>query len=461
VLDALVREHLQQHSDDPEKSLAAVGSLGSIRGELEQVADPDVQASLAHDAAPPDGADLGTTIDYSVGRPTSAGQRFRVLRPHARGGLGQVFVAKDDELHREVALKEILAEHADVPQHRARFLLEAEVTGRLEHPGIVPVYGLGAYPDGRPFYAMRLIRGESLKDAISRFHQAGVAGRSPGERSLALRQLLGRFVAVCNAVAYAHSRGILHRDLKPSNVMLGPNGETLVVDWGLAKVAGRPEGVPASEERTLRPASGSGVTPTQTGQAVGTPQYMSPEQASGKLDRLGPASDIYSLGAILYFLLTGQTPLEGYPVGEVLQRAQRGAFSPPRQVQREVPAALEAVCLQAMALQPERRYPTARALADDVEHWLADEPIARYREPWLVRLARWGRRHRPMVAAAAALLLTRLLRVAYAAPIVGGCYRVGGEFLRALAPAELEQLLQCPGAGELTESALPDRHHQG
>jgi serine/threonine protein kinase len=139
-----------------------------------------------------------------------------------------------------VALKEIQERYADDPPSRARFLLEAEVTGGLEHPGVVPVYGLGVYPDGRPFYAMRLIKGDSLKEAIKRFHAADGSGRDPGERRLALRGLLRRFIDVCNAVAYAHSRGVLHRDLKPGNVMLGPYGETLVVDWGLARVVGRP-----------------------------------------------------------------------------------------------------------------------------------------------------------------------------------------------------------------------------
>src|SRR5262249_10943107 len=154
----------------------------------------------------------------SVGAPTSAGLRFRILRPHAKGGLGQVSVALDQELHREVALKEIQEHHADDRDSRARFLIEAEITGGLEHPGVVPVYGLGHYGDGRPYYAMRFIRGDSLKDAIEQFHRADQPGRDPGERTLALRGLLRRFVDVCKAVAYAHSRGVLHRDLKPGNV---------------------------------------------------------------------------------------------------------------------------------------------------------------------------------------------------------------------------------------------------
>ncbi len=161
--------------------------------------------------------------------------RFVPLRPHARGGLGEVFVARDGELGREVALKAIQARFADDVHNQARFVREAQITGNLEHPGIVPVYGLGRAPDGRPYYAMRFIVGESLDAAIERFHGADKPGRDPGERSVALLHLLNRFKAVCHAVDYAHSRGVLHRDLKPSNVMLGPHGETLVVDWGLAK----------------------------------------------------------------------------------------------------------------------------------------------------------------------------------------------------------------------------------
>src|SRR5262249_43424501 len=153
------------------------------------------------------------------------------------------------------------------------------ITGGLEHPGVVPVYGLGTYHDGRPYYAMRFIRGDSLQDATRRFHDADKPGRDPGQRALELRQLLGRFVDVCNALASAHRRGVRHRDLKPGNVMLGPYGETLVVDWGLAKPVGRPEGASGSAEVTLRPPSVGGSSPTQLGSALGTPAYMSPEQA--------------------------------------------------------------------------------------------------------------------------------------------------------------------------------------
>ena len=166
LLDALVVAHLKQHDDDPQKSLAAVSSVSSVRNDLQMIADANVQASLMQLGA----VDPYATRSPTVGTPTSSGTRFRILRPHAKGGLGEVFVAQDEELHREVALKEIQDRHADNQDSRTRFLLEAEITGGLEHPGIVPVYGLGQYADGRPFYAMRFIRGDSLKEAIDRFH---------------------------------------------------------------------------------------------------------------------------------------------------------------------------------------------------------------------------------------------------------------------------------------------------
>ena len=164
-----------------------------------------------------------------------------------------MFVARDEELRREVALKLIQEQYAGDTDSRDRFLFEAEITGRLEHPGVIPVYGLGVDGNGRPYYAMRFIRGESLKESIARFHRADGPAREPGERSLALRELLGRFIDVCNTIAYAHGRGVLHRDLKPANVMLGDYGETLVVDWGLAKIAGRPDGEPHAEDGSLEP----------------------------------------------------------------------------------------------------------------------------------------------------------------------------------------------------------------
>jgi serine/threonine-protein kinase len=413
LVEALVQKHLELHGQDPQQSLASVAVPTTVCQGLRNIADVDVQASVDSAGFGQD-ADPGATGLHpsppQVAEPNqlrpqaaAAGMRYRVLRPHARGGLGEVFVAEDTELERQVALKEIREHRAHEPQSRSRFLLEAKITGGLEHPGIVPVYGRGQYDDGRPYYAMRFIQGETLKEAISRFHAADTHGREPGERTLALRKLLSQFVAVCNAVAYAHSRGVLNRDIKDDNIMLGKFGETLVIDWGLAKVVGRKEGAEGGEG-TLRPAQEE--LATRIGTVLGTPAYMSPEAATGRLDLMGPASDIYSLGATLYKLLTGKVPIPGADPDEVLGKASRGEWLPPRLVKKEVPAALDAICRKAMARRPENRYASALELAAELEHWLADEPVAVYPERWPTRLGRWSRRHKAIVSAAVALLLT-------------------------------------------------------
>lgn len=454
LLQRLTERYLKRHDDDPQKSLAALSSLGPLRTQLQQLGDDDIEASVrmlagrspGDDASHPE-SDLESTFVPS----NSADTRFRILRPHARGGLGEVYVARDKELNREVALKEIKDQFADDPDSRSRFVLEAEVTGGLEHPGIVPVYGLGQYEDGRPYYAMRFIKGDSLKEAIDQFHAPSrrslspeierEGGRRPDERagkntvgherqchvgvrpgydSLAFRKLLGRFIDVCQAISYAHSRGVLHRDLKPGNIMLGKYGETLVVDWGLAKVRDRDDASRCDDEATLRPSSGSGVTPTMFGSAIGTPAYMPPEQVAGRLGDLGPASDVYSLGATLYHLLTGQSPFRSGDRGAVLKDVQAGRFSTPRAVRFEVPQPLEAVCLKAMALKPCDRYSSPQLLADDIEHYLADEPVSAFPEPVTVRARRWVRKHQTLTVTSAAVVLVSAIGLGTISTIISG-----------------------------------------
>jgi tetratricopeptide (TPR) repeat protein len=240
-----------------------------------------------------------------------------------------------------------------------------------------------------------------LKEAIDRFHKDDTPTRDPGERNLQLRHLLERFVDVCQAIAYAHSRGIVHRDLKPGNIMLCKYGETLVVDWGLAKPIAEKEktGKDDAEQRRVTLSGSACTSPTLMGAAVGTPQFMSPEQAAGQLDKLGPASDVYSLGATLYSLLTGVVPISDRDLATLLNRVQKGDIAPPRSIKPNIPRPLEAICMKAMALKPEDRYPGAKELADDIERWFGDEPVTAYREPWPARAARWMRKNPAVVAA--------------------------------------------------------------
>lgn len=389
----------------------------------------------------PNTASFYEAIDPIVASGEHLSLRYTRTRLHAQGGVGQIWLARDTMLGREVALKELKPEQIDNPLIRDRFVDEARITGQLEHPGIVPIYELARHTvDQRPYYTMKFVRGRTLSRAIREYHERRSTG-IPVE--LEFRSLLDAFVDVCNAVAYAHARGIVHRDLKGQNVMLGDFGEVLVLDWGLAKPfalgaqppsfdGNSPDPSPGSSPSRngkdlvdTRPTSGDGPTrslkldsfreATLEGQILGTPAYMPPEQAHGRLDDVGPWSDVYSLGAVLYEILTGNWPYSGCnTTAELLKNVRQGKLTPPRQVNPAVPAALEAVCLKAMSYSPSNRYPEASGLAEDVRRWLADEPLSAYPDPWTTRLARWARRHRSAVVAAAAVLALGLPGLALA-----------------------------------------------
>lgn len=318
-------------------------------------------------------------IEKAVGR-SYATDRFSMESLHAEGGLGNVWLAHDHELNRTVALKEIKNKFANHTDLEFRFHQEAAITGMLDHPGVVPVHSKGEFRDGRPYYTMRMVRGKSLNERIKEFHQC----QKPKKYQPEFRRLLQHLVNTCKTIEFAHSRGVIHRDIKPGNIMIGEYGESLVVDWGLAKVLTTPvsQGL---ENKHIAGSCLENSKSTLAGQIIGSPAFMSPEQANGDAAKVGIASDIYSLGATLYFLVANQ-PRVLDPTWDPM-RSKIG-MSLSRQIKP-----LLSICAKAMAWQPNDRFVSARAIAEAIECFLDDSPVTTYAESKVETLERLVRRN--------------------------------------------------------------------
>ncbi|MCC6998297.1 MAG: protein kinase [Deltaproteobacteria bacterium] len=357
--------------------------------------------------------------------PTIDPARYSFGEEYGRGGLGRVMRATDLQLGRPVAIKELLVPRTDL---EGRFLREAIITARLQHPGIVPVYEAGRWPSGEPFYAMRSIPGRSLDAALDEAHSL--------DDRLAL---LPRVLAAARAIAYAHNEAVIHRDLKPSNIMLGPFGETVVIDWGLAKVIGTPDApLPASlpprapdpadpssaASAASAPAAGPSTTPslpprpdgprpadlatpevdaTRFGSVMGTPCFMAPEQARG--EPADARADVYALGAILYMLLGGKAPYYGLDADGVIAAVATRPPQPLAELAPDVAPELLALVDKAMAHEPDARYPDADAFAGDLERYTTGQLVGAHRYGLMQLFGRFVRRHLPTVIATASLLV--------------------------------------------------------
>ena len=399
-----------------------------------------------------------------------AGEGFEALRQLAKGGMGTVMEARDLSLHRTVAMK--VLHQTSARQAHSRFNREALVLARLAHPNIVPIHSMGRDADGRPFYTMKLVRGVTLQAVLDELRK----GSEPTLKRYPLTELLGIFLKVGQAVAFAHSCGVIHRDLKPENIMVGEFGEVLVMDWGLAKVAGEVRS-PADETKLGVREFGDEGAPGHAGEltfdgaVLGTPQFMSPEQASGRITEMDTRSDIFSLGAILYAILTLRPPVRGRNLREVLAKVRSGDIEPPAhynaaddpptehnvsvdessaQLRKthglphcpdgRVPEALSAVTMRAMALQAGNRYQTVLELLADVEAYLGGfstsvEDVGVLGQLWLLM-----RRHRVV---SALLVVMLLLTAGFVAKVIAS----ESKARKALAESRIA----------LADSALRDR----
>lgn len=397
-----IGRYLAAHEADPDFRDRLAAELRALDDEYRRIQALPTKALL--DSARPASADgppdlRAATADTAAQLPRRGVMLMAGLddlRFHARGGLGEIYRARDVGLHRDVAVK-FVRSGLGGEDSQARFVVEAEITGRLDHPGVVPVYGLGQGPDGRPFIAMRFIEGRTLTAAIDEFHATRHA--SAAERRRELNRLLTHLIAACNTVAYAHSRGILHRDIKPDNIMIGRFSETLVVDWGLAVPITRDERARSSGEQTMHLSADSGGS-TSSRLAAGTIGYVSPEATRDGQPDIDARSDVYGLGATLFHVLTGQRSVQGPPDSRVVAAIRAGDFPSPRDISPHVPRQLDAVCRVAMATLPPDRYSTPLDLAADLEAYIADEPVSVLRQTIVDRVRRAARSNRVAVATA-------------------------------------------------------------
>jgi tetratricopeptide (TPR) repeat protein/serine/threonine protein kinase len=401
----------------------------------------ELKSADLRDATTQSGASTrtGSTGGFTERVRTGNVVKYLPERELGRGGMGVVLSVRDNDLRREVAMKVVRSDRVRPGTESGdlalrRFVEEAQITGQLEHPNIVPVHELGADAQGRIFFTMKLVRGKPLSQVIRELR----LGDPATEAEYPLDRLLQVFMKVCDAIAFAHAHNVVHRDLKPDNIMIGRFGEALVMDWGLARLLDHPEhgAEPAGIETDSRAASESGrrtgpSVHSMEGTIAGTPAYMAPEQARGEISRIDQRTDIFALGAILYEILVLRPPYTAEGGTQIIEQAARGQMLTPFERVAEdeqlrarlsrlpggrIPPELAAIAMHALAANRDERYPTARALKEDVENYIAGRPVSVHRDVLTVRVAKWVRRHPTLSissAAAAAVLLVAVATIMF------------------------------------------------
>ncbi|MCK4665828.1 protein kinase [Candidatus Dependentiae bacterium] len=403
-IENIVELQLEDNENDLNKALDSIGGLEvvhkSFAGSIVVTESGEVLPSIGGTQEPTDTVsaqdDLTNDEKLTIEQPG----RYTIKGEQGRGGIGKVLVAFDSHLGREIAVKELIAFDEGLNKDQptpisktaamvARFLTEARITGQLEHPSIVPVYEIGKKSDGKIYYTMKLVKGETLADKLA--NEKDLAGRL---------KYLDNFVDLCNAIAYAHSRGVIHRDIKPQNVMIGEFGETVVLDWGLAKVKGHTDessGKLKLEIEALKESSGFKTIP---GRALGTPSYMPPEQAEGLLDEIDEQSDVYSLGAVLYEILTGQPPHTGETVYEIMSKVIDEEPKKLIDINKDLPADLVAICEKALYKKKKKRYANALNLSEDIKNFMTGSMVSAYQYNPIEKLKKWAKKNKPVVITA-------------------------------------------------------------
>ncbi len=392
----------------------------------------------------------------------AARRRYTTESELGRGGMGIVLRTRDNDLRRQVAMKVIRRERLTPGTVEGvtvlrRFIEEAQITGQLEHPNIVPVHELGADAQGRPYFTMKMVKGRPLSEVLRGLRRMDARF----VRDYPLDRLLQVFLKVCDALSFAHAHRVIHRDLKPDNIMLGDFGEVVVMDWGLARVLDAPgdDTAPVETDNSSRKAAGEYEPSSHSmeGAVAGTPSYMAPEQARGQLSRLDQRTDVFALGALLYDMLVLRPPYRGQNSTELLEFASRAEITDPvrrldedpelRQARARlpggrVPPELAAIAMHALAEQPERRYQSAREMAADVENFIAGRPVSVRRDPLHVRIAKWVRRHPTLATTGAVALFALLAGTATVMAVMAESQREQARQQSALAAASAEKQRQ-------------------
>ena len=415
-LEVYVDEVVMAHGEDSRAALDSIQQAGTVQDSINTICRT-LEGTVPPDLTKPSHTrwlEIGPMATVPAVEETPG--RYTHPSEYARGGVGRVLLVHDQHLGRDIALKELLpivqsdgstiraGDHTPVQLSLslvARFLQEARITGQLEHPSIVPVYELGRRKDGTIYYTMKLVRGTTLTTSL--------------KQATTLKdrlRLLPNFLDLCNAIGYAHSRGIIHRDIKPNNVMIGEFGETVVLDWGLAKIRGQEDAHADELEHTLRTlqlSADAKAVETADGQVLGTPVFMPPEQARGEIESITERSDVYSLGAVLYSILAGQFPYSGRSAAEVLQQVLNQEPPAVESIEPAAPPELVAICKRAMQRDADKRYASGKEIAEEVSRFLTGALVGAYEYSFGEHLARFVKRHRASLSTAAACLVALLV----------------------------------------------------